>query len=69
MKKIIVLPRSRDEKIQRKALGKYYRTLAIKNRNKAMILRCKKFTRVYYPTVCLGFVLIFWTVGLKKYFE
>ena len=38
-------------------------------KNQMKIVQCKRFTQLYYPTVCIAFIIIFWLVGMAKYYE
>ena len=61
--------RSRDEKTQKEALVAYYKEIDRIARNQMKIVQCKRFTQVYYPTFCVAFIIIFWVVGMAKYYE
>ena len=61
--------RSVNEKVQREAMVNYYKSMNKSRARKERIELCKKFTRVYYPSVCLAFVVIFWITGILKYNE
>ena len=58
-----------NEKVQREAMINYYKGMNESRAKKERIELCKKFTRVYYPTVCVAFVVIFWIAGIIKYNE
>ena len=41
----------------------------VKQRNENRILRLKKFSRVINPLICVGFVIVFWAVGMQHYYQ
>ena len=51
--------------VQRDALRLHYKELQKEAKNETHIKNCKKLARVYYPSICVVFVISFWVLGLK----
>ena len=47
----------------------FYERDSVKQRNEKRILRLKKFSRVINPLICVGFVIVFWAVGMQHYYQ
>ena len=58
-----------DEQKQKEALQKFYARESLKQRNEKRIVRLKKFSRVINPLICVGFVIVFWAVGMQHYYQ
>ena len=58
-----------DEQKQKEALQRFYARESLKQRNEKWILRLRKFSRVINPLICVGFVIVFWAVGMQHYYQ
>ena len=58
-----------NERKQKEALQMFYERDSLKQRNEKRILRLKKFSRVINPLICVGFVIVFWAVGMQHYYQ
>ena len=47
----------------------FYERDSIKQRNEKRIVRLKNFSRVINPLICVGFVIVFWAVGMQHYYQ
>ena len=60
--------RSKDEKVQQSAMKLFYEK-ASKSKNTIRVKQCKTFLRIIYPSLCLIFIGLFWSIGLINYFK
>ena len=58
-----------NEQKQKEALQEYYGNEELKKNNEDQIKRLKKFSRVINPLFCIGFVIVFWAVGIQHYHQ
>ena len=58
-----------NEQKQKEALKEFYEDEIRKQTNEAQIRRLKKFSRVINPLFCIGFVIVFWAVGMQHYYQ
>ena len=58
-----------NERKQKEALQMFYERDSVKQRNEKRILRLKKFSHVINPLICVGFVIVFWAVGMQHYYQ
>ena len=55
-----------NERKQKEALQEFYENETLKQNNQN---RIKTFSRVINPLFCIGFVIVFWAVGMQHYFQ
>ena len=58
-----------DEQKQKEALQEFYENETLKRNNQNRIKSLKTFSRVTNPLFCVGFVIVFWAVGMQHYFQ
>ena len=58
-----------NEQKQKEALQEFYENETLKQKNQNRIQNLKTFSRVINPLFCIGFVIVFWAVGMQHYFE
>ena len=58
-----------NERKQKEALQMFYERDSLKQRNEKRIVRLKNFSRVINPLICVGFVIVFWAVGMQHYYQ
>ena len=58
-----------NEQKQKEALKEFYENEIRKQTNEDQIRRLKKFSRVINPLFCIGFVIVFWAVGMQHYYQ
>ena len=58
-----------NEQKQKEALQMFYERDSLKQRNEKRIVRLKNFSRVINPLICVGFVIVFWAVGMQHYYQ
>ena len=58
-----------DEQKQRRALQEFYENEGLKQKNETRIKNLKTFSKVINPLFCIGFVIIFWAVGMQHYYQ
>ena len=54
-----------DEQKQRASMEKHYKELKLAEERKAKIARLQYFGRVTFPNLCIGFITVFWLMGLN----
>ena len=47
----------------------FYERDNLKQRNQKRISSLKKFSHVINPLICVGFVIVFWAVGMQHYYQ
>ena len=52
-----------DEQVQKEALKEYYK-MDIAADRAATLKKLQRFTRVTYPALCVGFIVVFWASGM-----
>ena len=57
-----------NEHKQKEALQEFYENETLKQNNQNRIKSLKTFSRVINPLFCIGFVIVFWAVGMQHYF-
>ena len=58
-----------DEQKQTRALQEFYENEGLKQKNEKRIKNLKTFSKVINPLFCIGFVIIFWAVGMQHYYQ
>ena len=58
-----------NEQKQKEALKTFYERETLRQRNEKRILGLKKFSHVINPLICVGFVIVFWAVGMQHYYQ
>ena len=58
-----------DEQKQKGALQEFYENEGLKQKNEKRIKNLKTFSKVINPLFCIGFVIIFWAVGMQHYYQ
>ena len=58
-----------DEQKQKEALQEFYENEGLKQKNEKRIKNLKTFSKVINPLFCIGFVIIFWAVGMQHYYQ
>ena len=58
-----------DEQKQKEALQEFYENEGLKQKNETRIKNLKTFSKVINPLFCIGFVIIFWAVGMQHYYQ
>ena len=58
-----------DEQKQKEALQEFYGNESWKEKNEKRIKNLKTFSKVINPLFCVGFVIIFWAVGMQHYYQ
>ena len=58
-----------DEQKQKEALQEFYGNESLKQKNEKRIKNLKTFSKVINPLFCVGFVIIFWAVGMQHYYQ
>ena len=58
-----------DEQKQTRALQEFYENEGLKQKNETRIKNLKTFSKVINPLFCIGFVIIFWAVGMQHYYQ
>ena len=58
-----------NERKQKEALQMFYERDTLKQRNQKRIKSLKKFSHVINPLICIGFVIVFWAVGMQHYYQ
>ena len=58
-----------NERKQKEALQEFYENETLKQNNQNRIKSLKTFSRVINPLFCIGFVIVFWAVGMQHYFQ
>ena len=58
-----------NEKRQKEALKEFYENEALKQKNEDRIKRLKKFSKLINPLFCIGFVIVFWALGMQHYYQ
>ena len=58
-----------NEQKQKEALQEFYENETLKQKNQNRIQNLKTFSRAINPLFCIGFVIVFWAVGMQHYFE
>ena len=58
-----------DEQKQKEALQEFYENEGLKQKNETRIKNLKTFSKVINPLFCIGFVIIFWAVGIQHYYQ
>ena len=60
-----------DERQQQRSMKLFYERQAQKRKeaNARKIKKMKKFTLVINPMFCLGFIVVYWVVGLNQYYK
>ena len=58
-----------DEQKQTRALQEFYEHEGLKQKNETRIKNLKTFSKVINPLFCIGFVIIFWAVGMQHYYQ
>ena len=58
-----------NERKQKEALQEFYENETLKQNNQNRIKSLKTFSRVINPLFCIGFVIVFWVVGMQHYFQ
>ena len=58
-----------DEQKQRRALQEFYENEGLKQKNETRIKNLKTFSKVINPLFCIGFIIIFWAVGMQHYYQ
>ena len=59
--------RSINEKYQLEALKDFYKK-DVGQKREAQIAKMKRISLKINPAICLGFVIVYWSVGMKHYF-
>ena len=54
-----------DEQKQRAAMENHYKELKLEDDRRSKIARLQHFGRVTFPGLCIGFILIFWALGIN----
>ena len=58
-----------DEQKQKEALQEFYENEGLKQKNETRIKNLKTFSKVINPLFCIGFIIIFWAVGMQHYYQ
>ena len=58
-----------NEQKQKEALKTFYERETLRQRNEKRILGLKKFSHVINPLICVGFVIVFWALGMQHYYQ
>ena len=58
-----------DEQKQKGALQEFYENEGLKQKNEKRIKNLKTFSKVINPLFCIGFIIIFWAVGMQHYYQ
>ena len=51
------------------SLAKFHKDIEETNRKNNRVDTCKRFSKVYYSSFCICFVITFWILGLRNYMQ